>query len=62
MALSSPRRIIIDPRQEQRDRMDTLLHEGLHIALPDLTEDDVGRVAGMLCNLLWKDRYRRVER
>jgi len=62
MALRSTRQIVVDPRQGQRDRLDTLLHEGLHHLRPDWTEGEVADAAGMLCRLVWRDRYRRVER
>ena len=62
LAYRSARRIVVDPRRGQRARLDTLMHEALHIAAPEWSEDRVSEVAGMLCKVAWKDRYRRVEK
>lgn len=51
----------IDPRQCARERMDTLIHETIHLALPAVSEPQVRRAAGLLARALWKDRWRRVE-
>lgn len=52
--------IEIDPRQTERERLDTLIHEVLHLAKPDLAEDEVIRVANILSKQVWKCGYRRV--
>jgi len=53
-------KIEIDPRQTERERLDTLLHEGLHDAYPDLDEPAIKRGARILQRLLRKQGYRRV--
>jgi len=41
--------------------LDTVIHEGMHGALPYLDEVAVERAATDLANLLWKLGYRRSE-
>jgi hypothetical protein len=53
--------IEIDPRQRARDRLDTIIHEASHIALPDASERDVARMARVAARLLWRDRWRRID-
>jgi hypothetical protein len=62
IAYYDPPRIVIDPRQKQRERLDTVLHEGLHIAFPSASEKKIKSVAGMLSHIVWRDRYRRIEK
>lgn len=50
----------VDPRQPERDRLDTLLHEAVHILFPKLNEMQVRGVAARLTEILWKDGWRRV--
>ncbi len=52
----------IDPRQTARERLDTLIHETIHLALPRASEPDVRHAANLLSRALWKDRWRRVDR
>ena len=54
----------IDPKahQSSRERLDTVLHEGLHLLLPDATEAEIVGYSRRLSCLLWRDRWRRVER
>jgi hypothetical protein len=51
----------IDPRQCSRERLDTVLHETMHFALPEAREPDVRRAANLLATALWRDRWRRIE-
>ena len=53
-------RIEIDPRQSSKDFLDTLIHEMLHHFWPDLTEDEVSRVATITAQVVWKLGYRRM--
>lgn len=61
--LCHPNNLIeIDPRQSERDRLDTILHEALH-AIPETkqySEDWVISVAAKLQRLLWQQGYRRI--
>ncbi len=50
----------IDPRQSESDRLDTLLHEALHILFPKLNEMQVRGVTKRLASIVWKDGWRRV--
>ena len=52
-------KIIIDPRQKPKDEMDTIIHEGLHHAIPSLSEKQVMRAASDLTEILWNMNYRR---
>lgn len=53
--------IEVDPRQTSRERMDTVIHEALHYALPRMNEQEVIRVAHIIAGALWRDRYRRLQ-
>lgn len=52
--------IEIDPRQGSKDFFGTLIHEQLHLIFPYLNEDEILRAEKKLCNLLWKQNYRKV--
>lgn len=51
--------IKIDPRQNEEERLDTLLHELLHFLNPDAKECEVVEAAAVLSTTLWKYGYRR---
>ena len=53
--------IEVDPRQTSRERMDTVVHEALHYARPEMDEQEVIRVAHIIAGALWRDRYRRLQ-
>lgn len=50
----------IDPRQDERERMDTLIHELLHLMCPKWEEKKVEKRANWLCKHLWRQGYRRM--
>ena len=53
--------IEIDPRQSERERIDTIIHEAIH-AIPQtkgFNEDWTNKVANQLSALLWRMGYRR---
>jgi hypothetical protein len=50
----------IDPRQGEKGRLDTLLHEATHILFPKLNEMQVRGISKRLTTILWKDGWRRV--
>lgn len=52
--------ILIDPRQAPKDRMDTLIHESLHVIFPEFTEKEVEKTARILTRILWQQGYRKV--
>lgn len=51
--------IKIHPHQPEECRLDTLVHELLHMACPDWSEKKVSRYATFFAKQLWKDGYRR---
>jgi hypothetical protein len=53
--------IELDPRQGQKERLGTLLHELLHIVFPDLDEDQTILCEQRIASVLWSDRWRRIE-
>ena len=50
----------IDPRLSPRRELETLTHESLHIAMPELSEKEVDRVGKVVSKVLWQENYRRV--
>ena len=46
--------IVLDPRLEGVELLDTLIHELLHHALPDLDEAPVERTATFIANSIWR--------
>ena len=50
----------IDPRQTEEERLDTLIHELLHLMEPEWEEEKVEACAAFLASLMWKQGYRRV--
>jgi len=53
--------IEIDSRLRDMLQQEVLLHELLHIALPDLTEEAVDRTAKFMANHTWRFGLRRVQ-
>lgn len=55
--------IHIDPRQDEYQRLDTLLHELIHHAEShtafEMHEETVEMFAGMFAQVLWREGYRR---
>jgi hypothetical protein len=45
--------------QKGKKRMDTLIHEFLHAARPDVLEADVAEIANIITDALWRDGWRR---
>ena len=62
LAFHGESKIQIDPTQCSKMRLDTVLHEGIHILDPNLSELKVRAYANRLAELLWKDRWRRLEK
>lgn len=52
--------IEIDPRQSSKEYLGTLIHEQLHLLFPDWSEKEIVKAEKKLCNLLWKQNYRKV--
>jgi hypothetical protein len=52
--------IEVDPRQNSKDYLDTLVHEMLHHFFPRTSEWRVGKIANRMTDILWKNKYRRL--
>lgn len=52
--------IEIDPRQSSKEYLGTLIHEQLHLMFPEWSEKEIVKAEKKLCNLLWKQNYRKV--
>lgn len=52
----------IDPRQSESERLDTLIHELLHLMEPEWEEEKVESCASWLASLVWRQGYRRVRK
>jgi hypothetical protein len=52
--------IEIDPRQKSADRLDTVIHECVHIIWPELPEEAVIKVGNRISSVLWADGWRRI--
>ena len=50
----------IEPRQKPRCYLDTVIHEVLHIVLPDASETRILKSAHQITDVLWRLGYRRV--
>ena len=54
--------IEIDPRLKAKPALDTLIHEMLHHYAPDWGETKVRTTATQMADILWRQRFRRIER
>lgn len=54
--------IEIDPRQTERARLNTLIHEALHLGDWGLSETKVIKLSGKVASVLWAQGYRRPNR
>ena len=52
--------IEIDPRQDNKNYLLTLVHELTHVCFPDLSEEEVIRCEKIIGNALWEQNYRKV--
>ena len=52
-------RIEIDPRQPEKERLNTLIHEAIHLADFDIPEAKVIRLANKAADVVWRQGYRR---
>jgi hypothetical protein len=52
--------IEIDPRLSPRRELETLAHESLHLAFPEMSEKEVDRAGKVVSSVLWQENYRRV--
>ena len=52
--------IEIDPRLSPRRELETLTHESLHLAFPEMSEKEVDRAGKVVSAVLWQENYRRI--
>lgn len=53
--------IEIDSRAKGKKHLEIIIHEVLHLLLPEASEEEVVQKSVILTKLLWKENYRRVE-
>ena len=54
--------IEIDPRQNSREYLNTLIHEMLHCFLPNLSEKSIIKLSTIMSDEIWKRRHRRISK
>lgn len=54
--------ILVDPRQDSKEYLDTLIHEGLHEYFPHMSEAEVAKAARFLTRIVWIQGYRKVQK
>lgn len=60
VAISAARHsITIDGRHRGKKKLDTFIHESLHILFPDASEKTVAEGAAFVAEVMWKAGYRR---
>jgi len=60
-ALFETNTIELDTRAKGKKHLELLNHEGLHLLLPTLNEDEIVRISTSLTDLLWQENYRRID-
>jgi predicted SprT family Zn-dependent metalloprotease len=53
--------IELDPRLKGKRHFEILIHEIMHIQNPAWEEAEVIRKSRQMCNLLWREQYRRCD-
>ena len=53
--------VVIDKREKGKAKLDTLIHELMHLEHPDMSEDEVSRTATNIARVLWGEGYRNRE-
>lgn len=53
--------IWLDPRQDSKEFLDTLIHEITHCILPELSEANVAKVSRIYSKAIWKKGFRRIK-
>ena len=52
--------IEIDPRLKPRQWLSTLIHEAVHMAFPEASEDRVAKAERLITRILWRANLRRI--
>lgn len=60
MCYEGKNEIIVDPRQDSKEYMNTVIHESLHVLFPDWSETKVIKISNTLTNTLWECDYRKI--
>ena len=53
--------IELDKSLKGKKHLEILLHEVLHLLLPEAEEEEIVKKSVTLCNTLWHEKYRRVD-
>jgi len=53
--------IELDNRLKGKKHLEILIHECLHLLLPQAEEEEIVKKSVTLCNTLWHEKYRRVD-
>jgi len=53
--------IYLDSRLNGKKHLEILIHETLHLLYPEDSEDEIVEKSIVLTNIIWKQRYRRLE-
>jgi hypothetical protein len=59
--LSHGGKIEIDPRQDAKKYLDTLIHEGLHEFDPKMSETKTASLARFLTRIIWEQNFRKIQ-
>ena len=51
--------VLVDPRQPEKEPLNTLAHEAIHLSDFSLPESKVIRLANKVAEVLWQEGYRR---
>ena len=54
--------IVVDPRQPEKELLNTLIHEAIHLADFDIPEAKVIRLANKAAEVVWQQGYRRTSK
>lgn len=60
-ALLDKNTVQIDERVDGKKHLEILIHECLHILLPELSEEAIVNKSVVLTNTLWNEHYRKVD-
>lgn len=61
LGLTDTKTIEIDPRQKPKSYLDTIVHESIHVADPEMSETKVKAMAKVIRDILWDHNYRKVD-
>jgi hypothetical protein len=54
--------LISKSHRTEKSRMNTVVHEALHVGDFELTEADVRRLTSVVTEVLWREGYRRISK